>query len=622
MNVALQVLAFLSERNAEAFKMRIPLVSLLVLIAVVGLAGNVLVVMVYSHKYRPCSTTVYILAIAGCDLFINVIAVPMEILSLYNAYTTSYWVCRGMFASTILSTESDALLLVPVAFDRFWKVWRPTQYRLTFRKSVLICVCTVLTACALYGPFIPLYGVYTMETGVPGIRANLCWIDDAYRGTAYYIAYKVVESLVFYVSLLTQVVLYFLIAVKLMQQRKNRQKRLASEGERSSKRGSKLSADVQGGKWNRVSAASITSYSRTPCLVLAEDNREQTRLAEQPASLSVPVDRETQGDTQPTERNGQEPRLATQAVSISVPRDTQGDMQPMERSGQEPHLPQQTVSLSVPVDRDTQGDTQPSERNGQEPHLAAQALSLSVPVYRDTQGDMQPREPTMSRVEEMKEDTRRGEPGAALVSMSGSSVAVNPNPTMSETGLWQTSSATMVQDNLCDVLLSRPLWSAQKDAPEGNVSRSNAAAASGESSTLTSASDQKQRVSPGAVSPGQAQHVPSMTLATQPSVGSDRNATDQQTAKEAKRASTLSVTQTPSFKRGQSLKSPTISYYSHRVKSKTTKMMLLLTLCYILNWMPHVVVRSALFHLGIIRIFLYILNARESPITIKLSMGL
>ena len=612
----LQVLAFLSERSAEAFTMRVPVVSFLVLIAVVGAAGNVLVLTVYSHNYRPCSTTVFILAMAACDLFTNVVALPMQIISIRYAYNTIQWRCRAMFATVSLGTWAGTLLLVPVAYDRFWKVWRPTENRMTHRKSMLVSVCTILTACAIYGPFIPIYGVKRLETGVPGIRANICWIKDAYRDTAHYIAYKVTQTLVFYTSLLIQIVLYSLIAVKLVQQMKNRQNTPSSESERRN-RDSKLSDGVQGDK----KSVKDPDVDCTSTALPRERNEQESHLAEQAVSLSVPVDHdtpgdtqprerndqeshlehqavslsvprdiqgdtgprehnrqephlaaqtvsfsvphETQGDLQPMERNGQEPHLAAQTISFSVPHETQGDMQPMERNGQEPHLAAQTVSFSVP--HETQGDMQPMERNGQEPHLAQQAVCLNVSAYRDTQGDMQSREPTMSRVEEMPQDTCRDELNTAqVVSMSGSLI---------------------------------------KDTPEGSESGSNAETrylSRRRSSISTSTTDQRQSVSPGDVTVGQAQTATFLSPSTQQNMRSDIGMMSHHKANESRNVSTWSITQTLSFKRKRSHRQSTSSHYSRRIQSKTTTMMVLLTVCYIINWLPSITVRLALFHLGII----------------------
>ena len=550
MNAPLQVLAFLSERSAEAFKMRIPLVSFLVLIAVVGAAGNVLVLTVYSHKYRPCSTTVFILAMAVCDLFINVVALPMQIISIRYAYNTIQWRCRAMFSMVLLGTWAGTLLLVPVAYDRFWKVWRPTENRMTHRKSVLVSVCTILTACAIFGPFISIYGVKRFETGVPGIRANICWIQDAYRDTAYYIAYKVTQTVVFYASLLTQIVLYSLIAVKLMQQMKNRQNMPSSESERSN-RVSKLSADVQGDKRSikdpdvDCTSTPVSTTSSSPHslrLVTTKDDRHQTCLVEQPGFLGVPVD------------------------------------------------------------HDTQGDTQPRESNGQEPHLAQQSPSLSVPSYCDTQEDVQPREPTMSRVEEMPQDTCRDELNAAhVVSVAGGSIAVNPNLTTSKTAMGQTSSGTMSQHSLYHVLLSQP-WSLIKDVPEGNKSGSNAETrylSRRRSSISTSTTNQRESVSPRDVTVGQAQTATFLSPSTQQNMRSDIGMMGHHKANESRYVSTWSITQPLSFMKKHSRGPSTASHYSRRIQSKTTTIMVLLTVCYIINWLPSIVVRLAPFRLGI-----------------------
>lgn len=63
----------------ETTRMMIPAMIFLILLAVVGLVGNSLVLLVYSRNFQQTSTRIFIMAIAAFDLVTNVLAIPGEL---------------------------------------------------------------------------------------------------------------------------------------------------------------------------------------------------------------------------------------------------------------------------------------------------------------------------------------------------------------------------------------------------------------------------------------------------------------------------------------------------------------------------------------------------------------
>ena len=215
-----QIDQYLAERSYAAFKKQFVLVGFLVVVSVVGFIGNVLVVMVYTHRYQPSSTSVFILAMAACDLYTNVVTIPLAIISLRYAYANeSIALCRATLGSN-LSVLFSSTLLVPVAIDRCRNVWSPTSGQLSHQKSIIVVLVTILLTCAVFLPFTYLYGIYLKDTPVPGVRARLCWVDERYRYSMFRTAFRIVLSVSVFFTVLALVTAYTLIGIKLEKQAK------------------------------------------------------------------------------------------------------------------------------------------------------------------------------------------------------------------------------------------------------------------------------------------------------------------------------------------------------------------------------------------------------------------
>ncbi|KAL8588653.1 hypothetical protein ACOMHN_001970 [Nucella lapillus] len=119
----LQVIEYLSCLSRESFKNRLPVVVTLVILIIVGCAGNVVVLWVYWSDFRLTAYRIFILCIAGLDLISSTVGLPLQIFTIYHAYNTfSLSYCRAMFAFATLPNQAPSSILVAVAVDRFHRM--------------------------------------------------------------------------------------------------------------------------------------------------------------------------------------------------------------------------------------------------------------------------------------------------------------------------------------------------------------------------------------------------------------------------------------------------------------------------------------------------------------------
>ena len=92
---------------------------------VIGVIGNSLVVYVYRRRFKKTSSNYFILTMAVFDLFSCVIGMPTELYDLNNPLTFySNTGCKLLRGSYTFGIFGSAIILVEIAFDRFFKICR------------------------------------------------------------------------------------------------------------------------------------------------------------------------------------------------------------------------------------------------------------------------------------------------------------------------------------------------------------------------------------------------------------------------------------------------------------------------------------------------------------------
>ncbi|KAK7101649.1 hypothetical protein V1264_019997 [Littorina saxatilis] len=214
------VWATLERLNHERAIYFLPAVIWVVILMIVGVIGNVLVIYVYRRRFKRTSSNYFILTMAIFDLVACLIGMPTEIYDLLKPFTFySEFGCKVFRTTENFTVYGSVVVLVEIAFDRYFKICRPLMVVSLF-KIKLLCVVAVGTAFLMATPSFVLYGITRNETPVPGIRGYDCSIADLYRHSAFQSAYFICLAVVFVVTLVILTVLYVRIWLELRQRRR------------------------------------------------------------------------------------------------------------------------------------------------------------------------------------------------------------------------------------------------------------------------------------------------------------------------------------------------------------------------------------------------------------------
>ena len=181
---------FLESQNLSFLSSAWPTVIYLSMLIAAGVAGNSLVLLVYSRKVKSGATRFYILAMAACDLVTNCFSLPMEVLDIHFRYTfRSDWSCKVVSTFTAFLVLLTAFLLVAVAVDRQRVICRQLQRtRLASsreHKAVGLCVAFSLLFSL---PLLWLVGaqeVHLPDTNITGVRCY--YVGDRRFMIAHYV---------------------------------------------------------------------------------------------------------------------------------------------------------------------------------------------------------------------------------------------------------------------------------------------------------------------------------------------------------------------------------------------------------------------------------------------------
>ncbi|XP_076448290.1 D(2) dopamine receptor A-like [Babylonia areolata] len=212
--------AELERLNGERAMYFLPAIVWLVLLMVVGVVGNALVIYVYRRRFKRTSSNYFILTMAIFDLVACLIGLPTEIYDLLKPFTFySEFGCKLFRSTESFTIYGSVVVLVEIAFDRYFKICRPLMIVSLFKIKVL-CALAVLVAVLMAIPSAILFGITRFSTQQSAIRGYDCSVSDTYRKTAFSYAYYICLAVAFLVTLVILTALYVRIWLELRQRRR------------------------------------------------------------------------------------------------------------------------------------------------------------------------------------------------------------------------------------------------------------------------------------------------------------------------------------------------------------------------------------------------------------------
>lgn len=218
-----KLLRELNDRTALRF---LPVIIFMSLLMLVGIFGNLMVLIVYLRKRLKCSSDYFILNLAFLDLLTCLIGVPVEIADLWDPYMFyAPAACKLLRTVESFSNMGSTLTLMAIAIDRYKRICKLGD-RFSNQKAKWLCVGAILIGARTCWPAGVVFGKKTVDVGIPGANTADCSTADEMRNTIYPLLYCGLVMLYFIICVIFVLFVYVRISI-FIRRGKSKQKKVA-----------------------------------------------------------------------------------------------------------------------------------------------------------------------------------------------------------------------------------------------------------------------------------------------------------------------------------------------------------------------------------------------------------
>ena len=201
----------LEDLNYQRMLAHIPAMVMISFLMLIGLVGNSLVVYVYKRRFKKTSSNYFILTMAVFDLLACLIGMPTELYDLSNPYTFYSTVsCKLLRGCEAFTVYGSAVVLIEIAFDRFFKICRPLL-RVSLWRIKMLCVFSVVMAALLSILPLIIYGIKITDTPDPRVKGHDCSFAEEYKDSVLKTVFSVILGGLVSVILFILLLLYIRI---------------------------------------------------------------------------------------------------------------------------------------------------------------------------------------------------------------------------------------------------------------------------------------------------------------------------------------------------------------------------------------------------------------------------
>ena len=192
-----------------------------VMYAVLGCLGNLLVLYIYYFKWSHTKTRFFILALAVFDFINCSFNMPIEAVILWNPMQFDHHIlCKATRGTTFLINNISACILVAIAIDRVLCVYKPLKRRtLTMTYAKRSCIVAFIVGASVGWPGFVLYGTGTLPEKLETVTVlgKTCFVSDKYltAETCWPFIFNTVLFILMILIFLIFTILYIMIGKKL-----------------------------------------------------------------------------------------------------------------------------------------------------------------------------------------------------------------------------------------------------------------------------------------------------------------------------------------------------------------------------------------------------------------------
>ena len=203
--------------NHEEVMRRLPSLIYMAVLAMVGLPGNLSVLIVFLKHYKESTYRTFIVALASVDLVACAVCMPFEIIETIFQYTFyAVGICKVFRTLNIIVSVSSIFILMGLSVDRFRHVCQPLKIQMSVKVSRIVCIASIALAVFVAWPQFFLSGIrhVRLRDNITGID---CSLSDEYKSTKYPFYHNAVMFLIFIVCIVSLIIMYALIGRKIFQ---------------------------------------------------------------------------------------------------------------------------------------------------------------------------------------------------------------------------------------------------------------------------------------------------------------------------------------------------------------------------------------------------------------------
>ena len=250
-------------RTLEYGRNLIPYQIFISLVVVIGIIGNISVLVVYGKKSKKTSSTQFILFMAVTDLFAITVVVSFLLIELYRHYIYFNDTLCKLYEWSRHSVITVSICgLVCVAFDRYLAIRNPINFRSYDERTKYLIMGCLMVGFVLQTPCFFLFGHKTHRFANSTVIGCGCGIRDRYNGKIFHQVFRGYLLSMYVIMGIIIVTLYVRIYVLFHSREKQIRRRTSSM---TSSHGVTISDEVLSAQIERTSRANGDIRERGRC---------------------------------------------------------------------------------------------------------------------------------------------------------------------------------------------------------------------------------------------------------------------------------------------------------------------------------------------------------------------
>lgn len=193
------------------------------LMTLLGVSGNLLVIIIFGRKKKKRTYTIFILSLAFADFMVCSVTLPFEIYEIRNTFTFySVYGCKIFRTYNYLFVFWSTVILILLSIDRYRRVCQPIKVQFSQKFAFLLIFSGFLLSVCLAWPNVFLQGIQRNQNGDHIIYQ--CSVAEEYATKSYTLVYAKMILVVSIANIVTIIVLYVFIGRKVIQHMRYRKR--------------------------------------------------------------------------------------------------------------------------------------------------------------------------------------------------------------------------------------------------------------------------------------------------------------------------------------------------------------------------------------------------------------